>query len=120
MAPAILAYVAYNPDSIDQTPQAEEGILWLVCVIPAALLLLAMFIISKYELSDEKIDQINKVSIAARRMARSICTGRTSGNQQRWMPRKARCGASEIVKVGRMRPSVLKVPRFAMASWRSE
>nr|MCR5433917.1 MFS transporter [Bacteroidaceae bacterium] len=60
VAPAILAYVAYNPDSIDQTPLAEEGILWLVCVIPAALLLLAMFIISKYELTDEKIDQINK------------------------------------------------------------
>ena len=60
VAPAILAYVAYNPDVIDQTPEAEEGILWLVCVIPAALLLLAMFIISKYELTDEKIDKINK------------------------------------------------------------
>jgi GPH family glycoside/pentoside/hexuronide:cation symporter len=34
--------------------------LWLVCVIPAALLLLAMFIISKYELTDEKIDKINQ------------------------------------------------------------
>ncbi len=43
-----------------QTPLAQEGILWLVCVIPALLLVLAMFIISKYELSDEKIDEINK------------------------------------------------------------
>ena len=60
VAPAILAYVAYNPDSTSQTPLAEEGILWLVCVIPAALLLLAMFIISKYELTDERIDQINR------------------------------------------------------------
>lgn len=60
VAPAVLNYVAYNPDVIDQTPEAEEGILWLVCVIPAALLLLAMFIISKYELSDEVIDKINK------------------------------------------------------------
>ena len=60
VAPGILAYVAYNPDTIQQTPKAEEGILWLVCVIPAALLLVAMFIISKYELTDEKIDQINK------------------------------------------------------------
>ena len=60
VAPAILAYVSYNPDSIQQSPMAEEGILWLVCVIPAALLLLAMFIISKYELTDEVIDDINK------------------------------------------------------------
>ena len=60
VAPAILAYVSYNPDTIDQTPMAEEGILWLMCVIPAALLLLAMFIISRYELTDDVIDQINK------------------------------------------------------------
>ena len=42
-----------------QTPLAQEGIRWLVCVIPAMLLLLAMFIISKYELTDEVIDRIN-------------------------------------------------------------
>ncbi len=57
---AVLAYVAYNKDSVEQTPLAQEGILWLVCVIPAILLGLAMWIISKYELTDEKIDQINK------------------------------------------------------------
>ena len=67
VAPAVLAYVAYNPKSTGQTPEAEEGILWLVCVIPAALLLLAMVIISKYELTDEKIDRINK-EIEARRL----------------------------------------------------
>jgi len=60
VTPAVLAYVAYNSETIEQTPLAEEGILWLVCVIPAALLFLAMFIISKYELTDEKIDQINR------------------------------------------------------------
>ena len=60
VGPAVLAYVGYKSEVIDQTPFAEEGILWLVCVIPAILLLLAMFIISKYELSDERIDQINK------------------------------------------------------------
>ena len=43
-----------------QTPEAQEGIRWLVCIIPAILLVLAMWIISKYELTDEKIDQINK------------------------------------------------------------
>lgn len=60
VTPAVLSYVAYNKDSIQQTPLAEEGILWLVCVIPAALLFLAMIIISRYELTDEKIDEINK------------------------------------------------------------
>lgn len=60
VAPAVLAYVAYNSESTVQTPEAEEGILWLVCVIPAALLVLAMWIISKYELTDEVIDKINK------------------------------------------------------------
>lgn len=60
VAPAILAYVAYNPKTVEQTPFAQEGILWLVCVIPAALLLLAIFIISKYELTDEVIDDINQ------------------------------------------------------------
>ena len=60
VGPAVLAYVGYNSNTIDQTPFAEEGILWLVCVIPAMLLGLAMFIISKYELTDEVIDDINK------------------------------------------------------------
>ena len=68
VGPAVLAYVGYNSKVIDQTPLAEEGILWLVCVIPAILLLLAIFIISKYELSDEKIDEINK-AIEARAAA---------------------------------------------------
>ena len=59
VGPAVLAFVGYNSDTIDQTPFAEEGILWLVCVIPALLLLLAMWIISKYELTDDVIDKIN-------------------------------------------------------------
>ena len=37
-----------------------QGILWMLCVIPAILLGLAMWIISKYELTDEKVDEINK------------------------------------------------------------
>jgi len=51
------AYFMNNLEA--QTPLAQEGIRWLVCIIPAILLLIAMFIISKYELTDEKIDQIN-------------------------------------------------------------
>ena len=56
----VLAWVGFNAEKSVQTPLAEQGILWLVCVIPAILLALAMFIISKYELSDEKMDEINK------------------------------------------------------------
>ncbi|WP_300811773.1 MFS transporter [uncultured Bacteroides sp.] len=57
----VLAYVGFDQENaVSQSPLAEQGILWLVAVIPAILLALAMFIISKYELSDEKIDEINK------------------------------------------------------------
>ncbi len=51
-----------------QTPLAQEGIRWLVCVIPAMLLVLAMWIISKYELTDKVIDDINR-QIEARHAA---------------------------------------------------
>ena len=51
---------AYFMNNLEmQSPMAQEGIRWLVCIIPAMLLVLAMFIISKYELSDELIDNIN-------------------------------------------------------------
>lgn len=52
------AYFMNNLDA--QLPLAQEGIRWLVCVIPALLLLLSMWIISKYDLSDERIDEINR------------------------------------------------------------
>jgi GPH family glycoside/pentoside/hexuronide:cation symporter len=55
----VLAHVGFNAKETVQTPFAEQGILWLVCVIPAILLGLAMWIISKYELTDEVIDNIN-------------------------------------------------------------
>ena len=64
----VLAWVGFNADATTQTPLALQGILWLVCVIPAILLLLAIWIISKYELSDEKMDEINK-EIEARHLA---------------------------------------------------
>ena len=64
----VLAWVGFNADAATQTPLALQGILWLVCVIPAILLLLAIWIISKYELSDEKMDEINK-AIEARAAA---------------------------------------------------
>lgn len=55
----VLTYVGFNSEAAIQTPLAEQGILWLVCVIPAMLLFLAMFIISKYELTDDVINRIN-------------------------------------------------------------
>ena len=55
----VLSYVGFNARETAQTPFAEQGILWLVCVIPAILLGLAMYIISRYELTDEVIDRIN-------------------------------------------------------------
>lgn len=56
----VLAFVGFNKDAASQTPLAEQGILWLVAVIPAILLVLAMFIISRYELDDDVIDDINR------------------------------------------------------------
>ncbi|MCR5519274.1 MAG: MFS transporter [Bacteroidales bacterium] len=56
----VLAWVGFNAEAAEQSPLALQGILWLVCVIPAILLALAMWIISKYDLSDEKMDLINK------------------------------------------------------------
>ncbi len=55
----VLAFVGFNKDAMEQTPFAEQGILWLVAVIPAILLVLSIFIISRYELDDKRMDQIN-------------------------------------------------------------
>lgn len=56
----ILAFVGFDKNNaVSQTTFAEQGILWLVAVIPAILLGLSMFIISKYELTDDVIDKIN-------------------------------------------------------------
>lgn len=57
----VLAFVGF--DQTNETAQsalAEQGILWLVAVIPALLLIVAMVVISKYELDDETIDSINR------------------------------------------------------------
>ena len=56
----VLAFVGFDKEAAAQTPFAEQGILWLVAVIPAILLVLAMFIISRYELDDDVIDRINR------------------------------------------------------------
>ncbi len=62
----VLAIVGFDEkNAVSQTPFTEQGILWLVAVIPAILLIVAMFIISKYELEDDVIDKIN-IEIEAR------------------------------------------------------
>jgi GPH family glycoside/pentoside/hexuronide:cation symporter len=55
----VLAWVDFKAGETVQTPLAEQGILWLVTLIPAALFVLAIYVIGKYELSDEKMDEIN-------------------------------------------------------------
>ncbi|MBE8720995.1 MFS transporter [Sphingobacterium pedocola] len=62
----VLAYVGFDEkNNVTQSAFAERGILWLVAVVPALLLIAAMFIISKYKLTDEVIDKIN-LEIGAR------------------------------------------------------
>jgi GPH family glycoside/pentoside/hexuronide:cation symporter len=57
----VLAFVHFDEkNTTTQSAFAQQGILWLVCIIPAILLILAMFIISKYELEDSVIDKINR------------------------------------------------------------
>lgn len=56
----VLAWVGFNAQAEVQSLIAEQGILWLVTIIPAMLLVLGIVVISQYELSDEKMDEINK------------------------------------------------------------
>ncbi len=42
-----------------QTPLAQEGVRWLVCVIPAILLCVATVVMARYPLTDELVDKIN-------------------------------------------------------------
>jgi len=56
----VLAFVGFDEkNATTQSPFAQQGILWLVVVIPTLLIILSMYIISKYELTDDVIDKIN-------------------------------------------------------------
>lgn len=55
----VLAWVGFNKDLAEQSAMAQQGILWLVAVIPALLLLVSMIIISRYELTDAVMERIN-------------------------------------------------------------
>lgn len=63
----VLAFVGFRNGAAVQSAEAQQGILWLVAVIPAVLLVVAMLIISRYELDDERIDEINR-AIEARHL----------------------------------------------------
>ncbi|MDR3287442.1 MAG: MFS transporter [Prevotellaceae bacterium] len=56
----VLSMTYFDAEKATQSPLAQQGILWLMVVIPAILLVVAMFVISKYELEDNRIDEINK------------------------------------------------------------
>ena len=57
----VLSLVHFDQkNAVMQTELAQQGILWLVCVIPTLLLVVSIFIISRYELTDEVIDDINR------------------------------------------------------------
>jgi GPH family glycoside/pentoside/hexuronide:cation symporter len=57
----VLTFVHFDrTNEVTQSAFAQQGILWLVAVIPTLLLILAMFIISKYDLDDNRIDNINR------------------------------------------------------------
>lgn len=56
----VLSMTQFDASQAQQSIAAQHGILALMIIIPAILLVLAMFIISKYELEDDKIDEINR------------------------------------------------------------
>jgi GPH family glycoside/pentoside/hexuronide:cation symporter len=56
----VLTLTHFDAAKAEQPASAQQGILWLVVVLPAILLVVAMYIISKYELDDDKIDEINR------------------------------------------------------------
>lgn len=57
----VLAWVGFNADKSMQSPLALQGILWLVTIIPAILLIIGYIVIKQYELTDERMDEINNI-----------------------------------------------------------
>lgn len=55
----VLAMVGFNEGASAQTPLAQQGILWLVTIIPAVLMIAGLLVINRYELTDERMNQIN-------------------------------------------------------------
>ncbi len=52
---------AYFMNGLDsQSPLAQEGVRWLVCVIPAFLIAAATAVMARYPLTDEAVDAMNR------------------------------------------------------------
>ena len=51
---------AYYPKLANYSEIAQNAILWFTCIIPAILLLIVGYLIYKYPLTDEKLDEINR------------------------------------------------------------
>jgi GPH family glycoside/pentoside/hexuronide:cation symporter len=69
VVPGVVLYLTrFDAKQAQQSLLAQQGILWLTVGIPALLLVVAMYVISKYELEDDKIDEINR-EIEARHSA---------------------------------------------------
>lgn len=72
--PGVVLYLThFDARQPQQSLFAQQGILWLTVGIPAALLVVAMYVISKYELEDAKIDEINR-EIEARQQTGTTAT----------------------------------------------
>lgn len=56
----VLAFVGFDASITTQTPFAEQGILWLICIIPCCLLVVALIIISRYQLTDSFMFELNE------------------------------------------------------------
>ena len=56
----VLSIVGFDQtNEVSQSAFAQQGILWLITIIPAILIVLSIFIIRQYSLTDEVIDKIN-------------------------------------------------------------
>ena len=51
---------AYYPKLNEYSPVAQNAILWFTTIIPALLLIFVGYLIYKYPLTDERLDEINK------------------------------------------------------------
>ena len=54
---------AYYTKLADYSDVAKEAILWFTTIIPAALLVVVAYLIRKYPLTDEKLDEMNKAIV---------------------------------------------------------
>ena len=57
----VLAYVGFDAHNASQTSFAQLGIISLVTIIPIVLMIVAAFVISRYELTDRRMNEINKI-----------------------------------------------------------